>query len=409
MDDILPSPFDIVVLPLVRRWRSAPPSTPPRGQCQSSPTTSESEDDVMVEQQIDIVDAHESNDLHNIGNSSDHNEMVDTTTDRETNAEAVSSVDDELQRNVSVDDESQRQEQQQNKHTRRNSNVSSINNIVQEQRPHPLCSFALCTWLSTWSKERIRIASCGCLSSVLICTVRLIIDPGKTAYTIHSIIILFDMIIIHIFTHSWWLSFSGELIAVSGATAFHLTHAKLFELLETTLIAAIVSFHMIISRNEHWDREKELEKDLEDLVGLQFCIQHHDRHTTIRTSDTTPVESEGELDMNVVTEVVDETDRTTFLRLISSFSASDGEHDKIEATRLESIDEETGGRAPIFIEQEPSTVHISTVGEKSVMSGLRKVGGVLFSHFLDGSSGVMYTSFLGLIIDEVVNWIDEYE
>ena len=39
----------------------------------------------------------------------------------------------------------------------------------------------------------------------------------------------------------------------------------------------------------------------------------------------------------------------------------------------------------------------------------RKVGGVLFSHFLDGSSGVMYTSFLGLIIDEVVNWIDEYE
>jgi len=403
MDDILPSPFDIV-----RRWRSAPPSTPPRGQChQSSPTTSESEDDsdVIVEQQIDIVDAHESNNLHNIENSSDHNEMVDTTTDGDTNAEAVSSVDDEQQGNVSVDDESQQHEQQQrHKHPRRNSNVSSINNIVQEQRPHPLCSFALCTWLSTWSKERIRIASCGCLSSVLICTVRLLIDPGKTAYTIHSIIILFDMIIIHIFTHSWWLSFLGELIAVSGATAFHLTHAKLFELLETTLIAAIVSFHMIISRNEHWDREKELEKDLEDLVGLQFCIQHQDRYTTTRTTDTTP---EGELDLDVVTEVVDETDRTTFLRLISSFSVSDGEHDKIEATCLD--DEETGGRAPIFIEHEPSTVHISTVGEKSVMSGLRKVGGVLFSHFLDGSSGVMYTSFLGLIIDEVVNWIDEYE
>ena len=343
MDD-MPSPFDIVTFDLERRWRSAPPSTPPR-QCQSSSTTSESEDDsdVIVEQQID---AHESYNLHNFEISSDHNEMVDTTTDRETNAEAVSSVDDELQRNVSVVDETQRHERQRNKHPRRNSNVSSINNIVQEQRPHPLCSFALCTWLSTWSKERIRIASCGCLSSVLICTVRLLIDPGK--------IILFDMIIIHIFTHSWWLSFIGELIAVSGATAFHLTHAKLFELLETTLIAAIVSFHMIISRNEHWDREKELEKDLEDLVGLQFCIQHHDRHTTTRTTDS--VESEGELDMDSC-----------------------------------------------------STVHISTVGEKSVMSGLRKVGGVLFSHFLDGSSGVMYTSFLGLIIDEVVNWIDEYE
>jgi len=403
MDDILPSPFDIVVLPLVRRWRSAPPSTPPCGQfqCQSSPTTSD-DSDVIVEHQIDIVDAHESNDLHNdidIENSSDHNEMIDTTADRDTKAEVEA-----------VNDESQEHEQQRNKHARRNSNVSSINNnIVQEQQAHLLCSFALCTWLSTWSKERIRIASCGCLSSMLICTVRLLIDPGKTAYTIHSIIILFDMIIIHIFTHSWWLSFIGELIAVSGATAFHLTHAKLFELLETTLIAAIVSFHMIISRNEHWDREKELEKDLEDLVGLQFCIQHHDRHATIRTTDTTPVESEGELDMDVVTEVVDETDRTIFLRLISSFSVSDGEHDKIEATCLDTVDEETGGRAPIFIEQEPSTVHISTVGEKSVMSGLRKVGGVLFSHFLDGSSGVMYTSFLGLIIDEVVNWIDEYE
>ena len=408
MDDILP--FDIVSIDLVRRWRSAPPTTPPRHQCQSSSSSSlldkEEEDDfITVKQQEQLpidIEAHESNDSHS--SSTDNG---DTTTDRETNAEAVSSVDDELQRNVSVDDESQ---QRNDKHPRRNSNVSSINNIVQE-RPHPLCSFALCTWLSTWSKERIRIASCGCLSSVLICTVRLLIDPGKTAYTIHSIIILFDMIIIHIFTHSWWLSFLGELIAVSGAIAFHLTHAKLFELLETTLIAAIVSFHMIISRNEHWDREKELEKDLEDLVGLQFCIQHDDRHTTTRTTDSTPVESEEEreLDMDVITEVVDENDRTTFLRLISSFSVSDGKHDKIEATCLESVDEETGGRAPIFIEQEPSTVHISTVGEKSVMSGLRKVGGVLFSHFLDGSSGVMYTSFLGLIIDEVVNWIDEYE
>jgi len=352
MDDILPSPFDIVPIDFVRRWRSAPPTT------RSSPTnTSEDDSDVIVEQQIDI-EAHKSN----AEDTADHKEVVeDTTTDGDTNAEveAVSVVE------SSADKESQQHEQQQrnDKYPRRNSNVSSINNnIVQDQQPHPLCSFALCTWLSTWSKERIRIASCGCLSSILICTVRLIIDPGETAYTIHSVIIFFDMIII--------LSFFGELIAVSGATAFHLTHAKLFELLETTLIAAIVSFHMIISRNEHWDREKELEKDLEDLVGLQFCIQHHDRHATIRTADTNPIESEGggELDMDIVTEVVDETDRTTFLRLISSFSVSDGEHDKIEATRLESVDEETGGRAPIFIEQEPSTVHISTVGEKSVMN-----------------------------------------
>ena len=100
MDDILPSTFGIV-LPLVRRWRSAPPSTPPR-QCQSqnSPTTSESEDDdvdVTAVQQhpppIDI-EAHDSS-VHNLEDSAVH-EKVDTTTDRDTKAEAVS-LDDESQ------------------------------------------------------------------------------------------------------------------------------------------------------------------------------------------------------------------------------------------------------------------------------------------------------------------------
>ena len=77
MDDILPSPFDMVPIDFVRQWRSAsaPPTTPRQW---SSPTnTSEDDSDVIVEQQIDI-EAHKSN----AEDTADHKEVVeDTTTD----------------------------------------------------------------------------------------------------------------------------------------------------------------------------------------------------------------------------------------------------------------------------------------------------------------------------------------
>ena len=125
---------------------------------------------------------------------------------------------------------------------------------------------------STWSKKRIRITACGCFSSIIVCIIRLLLDPGPSAYIIHSIIILFDLLLIHIFTYTLWLSIAGELTAIIFATAFHTTHETIFELIETTLIAVLVSFHMIKSRNYHWGREENLERD---MIGLQFYIEHH--------------------------------------------------------------------------------------------------------------------------------------
>ena len=69
-----------------------------------------------------------------------------------------------------------------------------------------------------------------------------------------------------------WLSEAGEATAIIFATCFHLTNETIFELLETTLIAVLVSFHVINSRNEHWDREEDLERD---MIGLKFYIEHH--------------------------------------------------------------------------------------------------------------------------------------
>ena len=77
------------------------------------------------------------------------------------------------------------------------------------------------------------------------------------------------MLLIHIFANTPWLSLGGEIAAISFATIFHLTNQKIFELLETTIIAALVSIHMIQSRDEHWDREDNLEKD---VIGLQLYI-----------------------------------------------------------------------------------------------------------------------------------------
>jgi len=131
---------------------------------------------------------------------------------------------------------------------------------------------------STWSRRRKRTALCGCFSSAIVCTVRLILNPGPSAYLIHSIIVLFDMLLIHIFANTPWLSFGGEITAISLATIFHLTNQKIFELLETTIIAALVSIHMIQSRDEHWDREDHLEKD---VIGLQLYIEHHAINNTI--------------------------------------------------------------------------------------------------------------------------------
>ena len=129
---------------------------------------------------------------------------------------------------------------------------------------------------SYWSKRRIRVTVMGCLTSAIVCIIRLIVNHESTAYIIHSFIVFFDLILIHIFTYTPWLSIAGESTAIVFATTYYFTNERIFELLETTLIAVFVSLHMIQSRDEHWGREEGLKRD---VIGLQlhieqFLVQH---------------------------------------------------------------------------------------------------------------------------------------
>ena len=147
----------------------------------------------------------------------------------------------------------------------------------------------------SWPRMRYLLALLGCCSSILVCTVRLILDPGSTTYTIHSIVILLDMALIHIFTSTIWLSVSGELVTVGSLLLFHWTKETVFELLETTLIAALCSLHMISSRSEHWDREEALEGALVLVV--------HSRRISERSSMTIDDnDSDGDAECNTETE-----------------------------------------------------------------------------------------------------------
>lgn len=91
---------------------------------------------------------------------------------------------------------------------------------------------------STWSRERWSTTLLGCLSSCIVLTVRLILDTQPTSYLIHSIIVFLDMVLIHFFTQSRWLSVLGELTTILFFLLYHYTHEAIMELLETTLIAA---------------------------------------------------------------------------------------------------------------------------------------------------------------------------
>ena len=169
------------------------------------------------------------------------------------------------------------------------------------------------------------------------------------------------------------------MVAIVFATCFHLTAQKVFELLETTLIAALVSFHMIQSRNAHWDHEEELERD---VVGMQLYIelQHGDADDDFEDAGA---------------------DQTIQQRRVSGLSMSGRKKMKEDTGN---IDEERGTLAP---RSDMTNVSSFATTLRSRTNGTSSEGkswwNHFFDHFLDGSAGVLYTSFVGLIIDEVVN------
>ena len=178
----------------------------------------------------------------------------------------------------------------------------------------------------TWSRRRTRLAALGCCSSALVLTVRLVLDFSPTAYIIHSFVVFLDMTLIHLFTSSRWLSGCGELVTYGSVLAFALTKHKVFEYVETVLIAGLCSMHLIRSRNKHHDHERELEREVRRL-----------------------------------------------------------------STRLSSIN--------LVCAPAPEASLLARETEKAQN---RSWWDNFYEHYLDGSAGVMYTSFLGLILDALL-------
>ena len=117
--------------------------------------------------------------------------------------------------------------------------------------------------------------------------IRLYLDMQPLAYFIHSIIVFLDMILIHIFTNTWWLSLLGELVTIGSFLAFHFTKETVWELLETTLLAILSSFYMIASRKQVMEERDGLEDDIDSLRrrGAMLLRNISQVHAAIREKE----------------------------------------------------------------------------------------------------------------------------
>ena len=195
-----------------------------------------------------------------------------------------------------------------------------------------------------WSRQRVRLCLCGCLSASIVLVVRLLLDwYSGTTYVIHSFIVFFDMCLIHLFTCSPWLSASGEVVTYLAVLAFYITKHRIFELMETVAIAVLCSIHLIRSRNKHLDHEHALQ---EELTALKHSV---------RSARGLPDLEGG------------------------------GPHDASK-------------RASTASSITPPPPPYSLAPAKA----RRRWREDFYDHFLDGAAGVMYTSFLGLILDDLI-------
>jgi hypothetical protein len=229
-------------------------------------------------------------------------------------------------------------------------------------------------WFSctSWSRERVLIALVGCLSASVVLVVRLLLDSKPTAYIIHSLVVFIDMVLIHLFTNNRWLSVSGEITTIIFFLGFHFTKETVFELLETTIIAALCSFHLIFSRNKHMDREEELEVGFESLRQLNVSLLRERSASNIDEIELGGIDGAelGGIDGAELGDI------------------DEAEFGDIDEAELGEIKESSSDYT--LNPRQDRTHHAVGCGKH------------FFEHFLDGSAGVMYTSFLGLIIDELL-------
>mmetsp|Transcript_35054 Transcript_35054/g.53772 ORF Transcript_35054/g.53772 Transcript_35054/m.53772 type:complete len:344 (+) Transcript_35054:208-1239(+) len=214
--------------------------------------------------------------------------------------------------------------------------------------------------IQDWTRRRWIESLFKCMISASILTIRLVLDPEPRVYVIHSVIIFIDMFIIHFFTHSVWLSVSGELTTILFMLAFHFSKETVFELLETTCIAMLASFHLIVESSKLKERRDVLEHGVENLRNKSLAMLERSQRNGIAISNN---------DMEELIHDEEELDCCSEYDTLAVF------HDKRDVLRF-------------------------AVHRKRVMGCGRR----FFEHFLDGSAGVMYTSFFGLILEEIIKY-----
>ena len=226
-----------------------------------------------------------------------------------------------------------------------------------------------------WSESRQKHTAYGCVSSALVLAVRLYLDASPLPYLIHSVVVFFDMVLIHLFTNCDWLSVCGEIVTYMMVLSFTLTKETVFELLETTLIAMLCSFHLIKSRSKHMGREQELAHSMERMRWQS----HRLLSQSYRTLQDIGVDHQVE----------------------------QSDHDKDEDSMEVYRDEDLG----IGVQRSSLAQSVGDWLSKNDVAisedQVRSFGQQFYEHFLDGSAGVMYTSFLGLIVSELVQYGDK--
>lgn len=294
--------------------------------------------------------------------------------------------------------------------------VSQIESVRQKNQykriPIPRSNARWYPWKS-WSLPRMKHTAYGVLSSAVVLAIRLYLDSTvHTAYLVHSIVVFFDMALIHVFTNSAWLSIGGEIVTYIHFMAFHFTKETLFELTETTLIAILCSFHLIISRNKHYDRANELEHTMEDLRMTSIHVLRH-MESSLHGGDVECAGTIHEIKTMDHHDVKYE-DMTRFVQLEDNRILNNKHHHALNQDEvMDTKDHEE--------KHDHDNSSINTLGENTAMwfgyqhnqeackEYLKICGEHFYEHFLDGSAGVMYTSFLGLIITELVNYGERHK
>lgn len=266
------------------------------------------------------------------------------------------------------------------------------------------------------------ITLCGCTSSAIVLGVRLYLDSSPMAYVIHSIIVFFDMILIHIFTRSSWLSITGEMITYIHVLLFTLTGESVWELLETVMLAILSSIYMINSRKKVMIERDQKDLDLDSLRErgalllriihqVHAAIEEHHQSTgkPMRQSVAFQIQKEkdalAELRNETLKDVEENDDNgsTSHSEIDSEVAVEDSE---LVSALLQPGECTCGvkqfkSRLDNFVK--PFTQKVAcTEDEKKEKT--REFRETFFEYFLDGAAGVMYTSFLGLVIDAFLNY-----